>query len=183
MTITPATEPTLGDTKQGFVFTEQGTWAPVKPPKKKPTVRNVFSRDLRAQHPRHRWLQSMVAGAANEVSESMDADATKAGGTENPKAITEGKAFEVDGFDYAAGWKITDDGLGGATVKKLKVTNDRTDKDSALVEIKLWKGTEVKAPIDCSTDPIDVGSTVKLSCTSADMLPKNVDKITINDSF
>ena len=70
------------------------------------------------------------------------------------------------------------------TIKQgLKVTNNRSDKDSALVEIKVWKGTEVVALADCSTDPIDVGTTVKVSCTSTDKLPNNFDKITINDTF
>ena len=177
------TAPQPGDIKKGYVFTEQGTWAPVKPPKRKHTVRNVFLAIFALSILGIGGCTAMVAGAANEVSKSMDADANKSGGTENPKTIAEGKAFEVDGFNYAAGWKITGDGLGSPTVKKLKVTNDRKDKDSALVEIKLWKGTEVKSLIDCSTDPIDVGTTVKLSCTSADGLPKKFDKITINDSF
>ena len=180
---TTTTAPTPGDTKKGYVFTEQGTWAPTEPPKKKHTVRNVFLAIFALSILGVGGCMAMVAGAANEVSKSIESDANKAGGTDNPLAITEGKAFEVDGFNYAAGWKITGDGLGSPTVKKLKVTNDRKEKDSAQVEIKLWKGTEVKALIDCSTDPIDVGSTVELSCTSADMPPKNFEKITINDSF
>ena len=82
-------------------------------------------------------------------------------------AITEGKAFEVDGFNYAAGWSIGKDALGDLDVKGLKVTNNRDDTDSALVEIKVWKGTEVLALTDCTTEPIGVGTTVTLSCFSA----------------
>ena len=69
------------------------------------------------------------------------------------------------------------------TVKGLKVTNNRRDKDSAIVEIKIWNGTEVLALADCTTDPIDAGTTVSVRCLSMDEPPKNFDKITINDTF
>ena len=173
-----------GDIKKGYVFTEQGTWAPVKPPKKKHTVRNVFLVALRAQPD---WA-SLAARPSSAVPPTRSASPsrrtpTRPGGTDNPLTITEGKAFEVDGFNYAAGWKIGNDALGDLDVKGLKVTNNRDDKDSALVEIKVWKGTEVLALADCTTEPIGVGTTVTLSCISADKLPKTFDKITINDTF
>lgn len=180
---TPTTAPKPGDTKKGYVFTEQGTWAPTEPPKKKHTVRNVILAIFALSILGVGGCMAMVAGAANEVSKSIEADANKAGGTDNPMTIKQGQAFEVDGFKYAAGWKLGNDGLGDLDVKGLKVTNNRSDKDSALVEIKVWKGTEVVALADCSTDPIDVGTTVKVSCTSTDKLPNNFDKITINDTF
>lgn len=127
----------------------------------------------------------VVAGgsAVNDAVEEMDVEDAAPGGPDNPMEIKEGEAFSVREFDYQPGWSIANDGLGGATVKGFKVTNNRGDKDSALVEIKLWNGTEVLAMIDCTTSPIDPGTTVSLSCISGDKLPKSYEKITINDTF
>jgi hypothetical protein len=183
MTSTPTTAPKPGDIKKGYVFTEQGTWAPVKPPKKKHTVRNIFLILILLTGLGIAGCTALVGGAANEISNSIEEDANKPGGTDNPLTITEGKAFEVDGFNYAAGWSIGKDAVGDLDVKGLKVTNNREDKDSALVEIKLWKGAEVVALTDCTTEPIGVDTTVSLSCLSADKLPQGYDKITINDTF
>ena len=36
---------------------------------------------------------------------------------------------------------------------------------------------------DCTSEPIDPGTTVTLTCFSGDKLPKSYDRITINDSF
>lgn len=174
--------PQIGDTKKGYVFTENG-WTPTQPPKKKRTFLKVFLALCAFGIVSVIALVALIGSAANEVSESIEADANKPGGTDNPMAITEGKPFEVDGFKYAAGWKIAGDGLGDVTVNGLKVTNDRDSRDSALVEIKLWQGTEVKALVDCTTEPIAVGTTVTLSCFSTDPMPKHYDEITINDSF
>ncbi len=105
------------------------------------------------------------------------------GDEKNPVTLTKGKAFDIRGFKYAAGWKIADDGLGSATVEKLKVTNGRGREDSALIEIKLWQGSEIVAAVDCSSDGIAPGTTVTLSCFGTDDLPTSYDKVTINDSF
>ena len=51
------------------------------------------------------------------------------------------------------------------------------------MEVKAWKGNEVIALADGSTEPIAVGTKVSLTCTSTDKLPKSFTKITINDSF
>ncbi|NRQ50423.1 DUF2510 domain-containing protein [Aeromicrobium stalagmiti] len=129
---------------------------------------------------------ALVGGAANEVGKSIDAAEKKdkePGGPDNPLTIVEGKKFSVSGFDYAAGWKVSDDGLGSPDIKGLKVTNNRDEKDSALVEIKFMKGTEVLALADCSTEPVAVGQTTTLTCLSADELTTEYDRITINDSF
>lgn len=123
-----------------------------------------------------------VIGTADEVSKSMDSDASKEGGPDNPMPITEGEAFEVDGFNYAAGWKVTEE-FGDANITGLKVTNNRDQKDSVMVEIKFMKGSEVLALVDCTTDPIQKGNTVSVDCFSTDKLPDDYDEITINDSF
>lgn len=179
----PTTAPKPGDVQNGYVFTEQGTWAPAKPPKKKHTVRNVILVILALCILGFAGCMAMVVGGANEVSKSIEKNANKVGGDSNPMAITAGKAFEVDGFKYAAGWKVGKDALGDVTVTGLKVTNNRATKDSALVEIKFWKGTEVLALTDCTTEPIGPKTTVTLSCTGTDPMPKGYDKITINDTF
>lgn len=177
-----------GDVVNGHVLTEGGQWVPVgpaaqPPAKKKHTVRNVILGLLLLSVLVIGGCMALIGSAANEVGKAIEEDANKAGGTDNPMAIVEGESFEVDGFDYASGWKVTDDVLGDATVKALKVTNNRDDSDSAIVEIKFWKGNEVLALVDCATEPVDVGTTVTLDCYSTDKLPKSYDKITINDSF
>lgn len=126
---------------------------------------------------------ALIGGAANEVSESIEEDANKPGGTDNPLTIVPGEAFEVDGFAYAAGWGVSADTLGDIAVTDLKVTNNRDSSDSAIVEIKFLQGTEVLGLADCTTEPIDVGTTVTLSCFSADDFPASYEKITISDSF
>ena len=120
-----------------------------------------------------------VDNAIDEFEESQNVP----GGPENPLEIEEGQAFEVDGFDYAAGWSVSKDPLGNLTVKGLKVTNNREDQDGALVEIRFLEGTELVALADCTTPQISPGQTVTLDCFSADPLPKSYDTITINDTF
>ena len=71
----------------------------------------------------------------------------------------------------------------GLDITNLKVTNNRDDKDSAIVEIKFWKGSEVLASADCTTSPIAPGTTARVTCISGDKLPKSYEKITINDTF
>lgn len=152
-------------------------------PKKKHTVRNVILISIVVFIALVGGCMALIGGAANEVSKSIEEDANKPGGTNNPLTISPGKPFEVDGFNYAAGWKVTKNAFGDAEIKGLKVTNNRDDRDSSLVEIKFWKGSEVLALVDCTTEPIGVGTTVRLGCVSGDKLPARYDKITINDSF
>lgn len=123
-----------------------------------------------------------VFGAADEVSKSIEAEESEEGGTENAKKITEGEAFEVRGFNYAEGWSVTEE-YDMIEIENLKVTNNRDERDSALVDIKFMKGDEVLASVDCTTDPIQKGQTVTVDCSSTDDLPSDYDTITINDMF
>ena len=158
--------------------------APAPPPqKKKHTLRNVLLIMLALAVLFIGGCMALIGSAANEIDKSIKADANKAGGDSKPLTITAGKAFEVDSFHYDAGWRVVRDGLGGVTVKQLKVTNHRDKKDSALVEIKFWKGSEVLALVDCTTEPIMPETKVTLSCVGSDARPKGYDKITINDTF
>jgi hypothetical protein len=172
----------------GNQWTEHTQSAPTAavPRKKSHTVRNILLGVIAVGVLFIGGCLALVGGAANEIGNSID-EAEKAdsepGGPDNPLTITEGEAFSVSGFDYAKGWKVGDDGLGSPTIDGLKVTNNRDDKDSALIEIKFMKGTEVLALVDCTTEPITVGQTTSLDCFSADEVPDDYDELTINDSF
>ncbi|RJS46464.1 DUF4190 domain-containing protein [Nocardioides cavernaquae] len=124
-----------------------------------------------------------VADSIDDSIEKSDAKDKEPGGPDNPLTITPGKAFEVSGFSYAAGWTLGRDVLGDIDVSGLKITNNRDEKDGAFVEIKFWKGTEVLASVDCSSDQIDVGTTAGADCSSMDKMPAAYDKLTINDTF
>lgn len=132
---------------------------------------------------------ALVGLAAKDIGESVDKsmesmeDDELPGGPENPMTIVPGKAFEVRGFNYAAGWSVGPDTEGAINVTKLRLTNNREERDGAFVEIKLWRGTEVVAATDCTTDRIDPGATVTVSCLSADDMPQKYNKVTINDGF
>jgi hypothetical protein len=167
---------TLNDL-QGTLMSEQQST-----PKKKHTVRNVLLIFLGVSILFVGGCLALIGGAANEIDKSIKESDNKPGGADNPLTIKVGKAFEVDGFNYAGGWKAKND-FGAVGIKGLKVTNNRDDKDSALVEIKFWKGSEVLALADCTTEPIGVGTTVTLSCTSGDKLPRAYSKVTVNDTF
>ena len=156
-----------------------------QPPKKKHTARNVlialgvlfvvFVGGCAA-------LVGAVGNEVNDAIEEADKKDQEPGGPENPLEITEGQAFEVAGFSYQAGWKITSNSFSW-DVAGLRVENNRDEKDSAIVEIKLWKGNEVLSLADCTTEPIAVGTITKVSCLVTDKLPKGYDRITINDTF
>lgn len=123
-----------------------------------------------------------IFGAADEVSKSIEASESESGGENNAVEITEGEAFEVRGFDYAEGWSVTQK-FGLVEIQGLKVTNNRDEKDAALVEIKFMQGSEILASADCSTQQLQPGQTATLDCFSGDALPDDYDKITINDTF
>jgi hypothetical protein len=185
---TPQYKP--GDVSNGHVLTESGQWvpiggapAPITPTKKTHTVRNVFLGIMLAGILLVGGCFALVGAGLNAADKSITEDANKAGGTDNPLTIHAGQSFEVDGFHYDNGWSVHKDGLGDLTVSGLKVTNNRASKDSALVEIKFWKGKEVIGLADCTTEPIAVGTTVTLSCLSTDRAPKGYDRISINDAF
>lgn len=172
----------------GTRWTEHTQAAPVAapPPKKSHTFRNVMLGFIAALVLLVGGCMALIGSAANEVDKSIKAEEAKdaePGGPDNPLTIEPGKKFSVLGFDYAAGWKVGTDEIGDAEVTGLKVTNNRDEKDGAIVEIKFMKGNEVVALVDCTTEQIAVGQTTSVDCLSADELPEDYDRITINDTF
>src|SRR4051812_4114125 len=98
--------PQVGETPEAYVFTSNG-WVPATtPPKKKHTVLKVFLGLCALGVVAMIALIALPSAGANHVANSTTADENKPGGTNNPMTITAGKAFEVDGFNYAGSWKI-----------------------------------------------------------------------------
>jgi hypothetical protein len=128
---------------------------------------------------------ALVAVVGNEVNDAVNDDTL--GGPNNPLTITEGQAFEVNGFEYADGWDIVTDPVGGTVgVENLKVTNNRGKADRLFTEIKLLNANEVVATIHCDgggIDKIAEGTTITVNCYSSDSPPVAYDKVTINDAF
>jgi len=129
---------------------------------------------------------AVLAVAGKKINDAANDDSV--GGPNNPLTITEGKAFEVDGFDYADGWSITSEPVSGTwNIENLKVTNHRGKADRLIVEIKLLNNNEVLATAQCYAgdvvDKIPKDTTVTVECTSADALPDVYNKVTINDAF
>lgn len=120
-----------------------------------------------------------VNDAVDEIEESNNIP----GGPENPLEIQVGEAFEVDGFNYAAGWSIKKDVIGDLSIKGLELTNNRDEADQALVEIRFMDGTKLAALADCTTPEIEPGQSVTVDCFSADKFPTSYDTVTINDTF
>lgn len=127
---------------------------------------------------------ALIAAGGSAINEAID-EAEQSdqapGGPDNPMEIQVGEAFEVQGFSYQAGWTVKNV-FGSVEIKGLRVENNRDERDSALVEIKFWKGTELLALVACSTLPIDPGRTAALNCLSENW-PANYDKVSINDTF
>ena len=127
---------------------------------------------------------AVVAVVGDKVNDAVNDDTL--GGPNNPLTITEGRAFEVNGFEYADGWSITSQPVSGTwQIDNLKMTNHRGKADRLDVEISLLSSSEVVATAFCTAGdginkvPEDV--TVTVTCTSSDPLPTAYDQITIKD--
>lgn len=126
---------------------------------------------------------AVVAVVGDRVNDTLNDDTL--GGPNNPLTITEGEAFEVDGFEYADGWSIVGEPVSQTwRVENLKVTNNRGKADRLFAEISLLNGSEIVATATCAAgnlDKIPEDTTITVDCTSADPLPAAYDKVTIND--
>jgi hypothetical protein len=127
---------------------------------------------------------AVVAVIGKKVNDAVNDDSV--GGPNNPLTITEGKAFEVRGFQYADGWSISKEPVSQTwNIDNLKVTNERGKADRLDVEIKLLNASEIVATTLCVAgdgfEKIDEHTTVTVVCSSDDPLPAAYDRITIQD--
>jgi hypothetical protein len=129
---------------------------------------------------------AVLAVVGHKVNQAVNDNSP--GGPNNPLAVTEGKAFEVNGFEYADGWTISQDPVDGTmTVDRLVVTNHRGKADRLDVEIELSSANAVVATAFCTVgdalNKIPKDATATVVCTSTDPLPDAYDEVTIQDVF
>ena len=130
-----------------------------------------------------------IAVIANNVEDSIDDwDPARTGGRDNPITVDVGEDFEIDGVEYADGWRVQapEDEYGGETIVGLEATNERDDGSSeyAYLTFTFVDGSDVEVgQITCSSDgPIANGNSEELSCYGSDRLDRPYDHIEVSAS-
>ena len=160
------------------------TVATVKPPKKSHLARNIILGVVAVLILACGGCFAIVGVGANEVDKAIKEEAEN----DKPKAVTEGQAFEHDGYEIAAGWKVADEEFGGTNITGLKVTAAEADEDvdggrSAFLTFRFYKGTDVLLEVSCNSNEMQVGESSKMDCYGDGEKVSGWDSIKVADSF
>ena len=148
------------------------------PPKKKHTVRNVILIIVGVLILLFAGCIALVGTGLNEVDKAIQEEQAN----NKPVEIADGAAFTHDDYAAEAGWRVARDGLGGVTIKGLKVTNKASESRTALLTFRFYKGNENLAEVECSSNQIASGEVSRLDCVSSDSkFPKGYDTIKVSD--
>lgn len=160
-------------------------YVPQPPAKKKHTVRNILLVLVVLFILVVGGCMALIGGAANEIDKAIDKEAEN----DKPIAVTEGEAFDHDGFAAAKGWSVKSVQFGGAEIKGLKVTlTDDQDVSgggrAALLTFRLYQGKTVVSEINCSSNEMQEGETSTMDCFSLDSKKLgSYDTIKVADAF
>jgi hypothetical protein len=131
----------------------------------------------------------LIIWAANNVEDEFDEfESDRVGGPDNPITVTEGESFEIDGIEYADGWRIVPaaDDTSQDAIVGLQGENDRSDESSENVSLQftfVTGDTEVGS-LSCYSDgPISYGNTEELNCSAYDAIPDSYDGIEVSASY
>lgn len=126
---------------------------------------------------------------ANNVEDSIDDwDPARTGGRDNPITVEEGEDFEIDGVQYAEGWRIQapQDEYGGETIVGLRAVNERDDGSSeyAYLTFTFVDASDLEVgQITCSSDgPIANGNSEQIDCSGYDRFSGPYDHIEVSAS-
>ena len=126
---------------------------------------------------------ALVGGAANEIDKEMKAEAA----LDRPVDVTEGAAFEHDGYAFAKGWTIAPDQFGDLTLKGLTVANESHEgaEDTPMLTFTLWDGKQNVGTIEATGNAIAQGQTSKMDALALDSIPREADynKVTVEDAW
>lgn len=157
------------------------------PPKKKHTVRNVLLILTGLGVLFIGGCAVLFGVAVNEADKAIQEETAN----DTPTEVTAGEAFEHDGYKIAGGWKVAQEEFGnGLTLENVKVTVAEADEDlpdsgrTALLTFRFYKGNEVLAEVQCSSNEMQVGETSRMDCLSMSSNPaKGYNTIKVSDAF
>lgn len=174
-----ADAPIASQTK-GDKYMSQETNYQSAPPKKKHTVRNVILVLIALSILFIGGCLALVGGAVNEVDKALQAEAEN----DKPVEVTEGEAFTHDEYQADEGWRVARDGMGTATIKGLKVTNEADSARAAQLTFRFYKGNENLGEVECTANQMQTGEKSGLQCFSLDeKFPKGYDTIKVSDMW
>jgi len=158
-----------------------GYYQAAPPPKKKHTVRNVVLVLLGVGILLFAGCIMLVGGAVSEVDKAIQEEAAN----DAPVEVMEGKPFEHDGYEVAGGWTVVEEKFGGgASIKKMSVTNTLDESRSALLTFRFYKGNENLAEVECTSNQMQAGEVSTLSCFSFDSkFPQSYQDIKVSDAW
>lgn len=132
---------------------------------------------------------AFIFWVANEVEDSVDDwDPDRVGGRNDPITVEPGAAFEIDGIEYAEGWRIQPptEEYRGDTIVGLTGTNERDDESSksAYLYFTFVDADDVEVgEISCSSDgSIAAGNSEALDCDDFEKIDGPYDHIEVSAS-
>lgn len=134
-------------------------------------------------------IAGLLIWAANRVEDGFDEfDGDRRGGPDNPISVEVGEAFEIDGVDYAAGWRVQPgaDQYDEDTIVGLKGENNRDDKTSETVSLRFTfvDGDTELGTINCYSDgAIGYGNTEEITCKGYDAIPDAYGGIEVSAAY
>lgn len=156
-------------------------WVPndPRPVKKKHTVRNVLILLVVLVLAIGVGLAVVIGKTAKDAKDVVEN--SKIDGPSGPVDVEVGKAFRIDGYTFAAGWKVSADELGDLQVTDLRATNNGNVVSSASISISFLRDGKEVASADCLAQSIDVDESDDVACGSTDDLPTDYDSVRVED--
>jgi len=133
-------------------------------------------------------ITAIVVIAKNVEDAIDDWDPARTGGRDNPITVEVGESFEIDGVEYAQGWRVTPPAseYDGTSITGLEGTNDRSDESSKSAYLTFTfvaAGDLEVGQVSCSSSgSISYGNSEQLTCSGYDTIDQPYDHIEVSAS-
>lgn len=133
-------------------------------------------------------IAAIVVIARNVEDSIDDWDPERTGGRDNPISVDVGEGFEIDGVEYAEGWRIQPPTTeyDGTNIVGLEGTNERDDESSEYASLTFTfvsDGDVELGQISCnSSGSISYGNSEQLTCYGYDTIDQPYDHIEVSAS-
>ena len=140
----------------------------------KPHVRTVIA-----------TLAAVLSTVALAGCEDISSSAGSESANDTPAVVKAGKPFDHDNFKVKPGWKVVKEAyVNTPTIKNLKVTNTGGPKRTAQLTFRFYKGKNVLAEVECSSNEMQKGETSALDCFStSNHFPKGYKTVKVADMW